>query len=303
VTGAAGFVGRWLKQELALAGHIVEALPSSADLDLGSRPDLGPQIRNSNADAVVHLAAISSNPESQANPERAWQVNVGGTESLLAGLDAAGSRAVVLLASSSEVYGTPDPADIPLQEGAPLRATRPYGRTKIGQEEATLRAGEAGRSVIVVRQFNHIGPGQRGVFVVPSLARRVLAYRSGAADAIPVGNLDVRRDFVDVRDAVAAYRLLLERLVGGPLPIRPPIVNVGSGRSTSIRELAEILCRLAGVQPHFRVDERAVRPEDAPEIVADTAAVRSVIDWRPSIPIETSLAHVMASVEAEMAER
>jgi GDP-4-dehydro-6-deoxy-D-mannose reductase len=294
VTGAAGFVGRWFEAEMTAAGHIVESLPPSSVLDLGNYPDLTPRIQLSNPDAVVHLAAISSNPESQADPARAWHVNVGGTEALFAGLNAAASSAAVLLASSSEVYGNPEAADLPLKETAPLRATRPYGRSKVGQESVALRAADSGRAVLIARQFNHIGPGQRPVFVIPSLARRILAFRAGDVDAIAVGNLDVRRDFVDVRDAVRAYRLLLEKLVGGQLAAEERIVNIGSGRAMSIRRLAEILCGIAGVEPRFHVDPEAVRPDDAPEIVADTTLIRSLIPWECTVPIEMSLADVLA---------
>jgi len=297
VTGATGFVGRWLTLELESAGHEVVAAPPSAELDLGSSPDLAPLVRSADPDAVVHLAAISSNAEAEADSARAWRVNVGGTEALFAGLDSAASKAGVLVASTSEVYGSPDPDELPITEATPLQARRTYGKSKVEQENVALRARARGRSVLITRAFNHIGPGQRDVFVVPSLARRALALRDGLAEAIPAGNLDVRRDFTDVRDVVRAYRLLVEQWERHEPRPDLPIFNVATGSSTSIREVAETICRLIGIKPRFEVAIEHVRLDDAQDIRGDAGALAAWTGWHPTIPLATSLADVIASLE------
>ncbi len=148
------------------------------------------------------------------------------------------------------------------------------------------------------RSFNHTGPGQRPDFVAPALAHRVLeARRSGSGDVV-VGNLDVRRDLGDVRDVVRAYRLLLEGLRDGRVP-PGSVVNVATGRSVSIRRILEILSAAGGVVPTPRVDPQLVRENDPPEIVGDAAALRRLTGWQPTIPLEQTLADLIASIEAE----
>jgi len=220
-------------------------------------------------------------------------------QKVFSALDAVDSPAAVLVTSSSEVYGRFDPADLPIAESQPARATAPYGKSKIGLETAALEASERGRRVVITRAFNHIGPGQRDVFVAAALARRGLDFRAGQTHAIRVGNLDVRRDFSDVRDTVRAYRLLLEALVEGQVPRDRPIYNIATGRSVPIRELVEILCRLAGVPMAVVVDQSLVRADDALDIRGDASALRQLTGWQPKVSLESSLADILGSGKKE----
>jgi GDP-4-dehydro-6-deoxy-D-mannose reductase len=291
VTGATGFVGRWLVPELASAGHAVIEAPDHRELDLGSSPDLGPLVRDARPDAVAHLAGLSFLPDAEQDPAMAERVNVGGTEAVFAALDATGSNAPVLVTSTADVYA-PD-APLPINETANVAPRSAYGRSKVGQEGVARAAARRGRAVTIVRAFNHIGPGQRPVFVVPAFAQRVLELKEGRTDSIPVGSLAPRRDFTDVRDVVRAYRMLLERMVDSGTD--PTVVNVGSGHSASMEEVLRTLCSLAGVEPRWRVDRERLRPNEVPDRVADTTLLRSLVPWEPRIPLETSLRDVLAS--------
>jgi GDP-4-dehydro-6-deoxy-D-mannose reductase len=296
VTGATGFVGRWLMAELEEAGHEAIAAPRMEQLDLGASPDLRPLIRRVDPDTVAHLAAVSFVPEATVDPDRARRVNVEGTRALIQGLDAARSDAALLVTSTAEVYGVPD--RLPLTEDAPLRPLNVYAETKVEQERIALQAAGRGRSVVITRAFNHIGPGQRPRFVVPALARRVLELKAARVDAIPVGNVDVRRDFTDVRDVVVAYRRLLE-VFGDPRTDRGAAVyNVGSGRSISILDLLVRLCKLAGVEPRWRVDAAQVRAVDIPDSYADSTRLRAITGWGPRIPLDRSLLDVLDAIAA-----
>jgi GDP-4-dehydro-6-deoxy-D-mannose reductase len=292
VTGATGFVGRWLIPELAGAGHDVVPAPSHAELDIANVDGLAVLLGDARPDAVAHLAGITFLPEAESDPELADRVNVGGTSALFEALDRVGSSAAVLVTSTADVYA-PD-APLPINEGADLAPRSVYGRTKLLQEAAARRAGDAGRRVVIVRAFNHIGPGQRPVFVVPALARRVLEFKAGRADGISAGNLAARRDFTDVRDVVRAYRLLLELDETAIAHAASRVVNVGSGRSVAIEDILRTLCSIAGVEPQWRLDEAYLRPNEILDRVADTTLLRSLTGWEPRITLETSLRDVLA---------
>jgi GDP-4-dehydro-6-deoxy-D-mannose reductase len=296
VTGATGFAGRWLLLELERAGHEAVAAPSHGELDLAEEPDFRPLLAAVRPDAVAHLAAVSFGPDASKDPELAIRVNEGGTRALLAALDALSSPAAVLVTSSSEVYGHFDPADLPIVESHPTQATTAYGKSKIGQELAAFESAAGGRRIAITRAFNHIGPGQREVFVAPALARRVLELCDGKTATIRAGNLDVRRDFGDVRDVVRAYRLLIEALSDGRVPAKRPVYNVATGRSVPIRSLVEILCGLAGVEMVTEVDPALVRADDPPDVRGDSSAIRELTGWQPTISLADSLADVLASI-------
>jgi GDP-4-dehydro-6-deoxy-D-mannose reductase len=297
VTGAIGFVGGWLQRELASAGHEVVAAPGPDELDIADRDALvrwfagGPE-------AVVHLAGMAFAPDARSDPAEAFRVNVGGTIAVFEALRALDLRPPVLVAGSSDVYGIPRPEDLPLTENTPLQPRQPYAVSKAAQEGVAFEAAARwGFPVVVTRAFNHSGPGQRPVFVLPAMARRVVAVQRGVADAIAAGNVDVRRDIGDVRDVARAYRLLLEALAAGQLGGAPLVVNVATGHSESIRWWIEQLCGLAGVEATIQVDPRLVRPDDPPEIRGDAALLRELTGWSPRIPMTQTLADLLADAE------
>jgi GDP-4-dehydro-6-deoxy-D-mannose reductase len=291
VTGASGFVGRWLIRELVANGHEAVGAPPSSELDITDRVGVAALLRNTNPDAVAHLAALSYGPDARRAPDLAFAVNEGGTRSVMA---AAASMAVpVLVVSSSEVYGSPIPADLPLTESAPLLAEQPYGRSKLALERAAIQAAAGGNvALVIVRPFNHAGPGQRPEFVVPALARRILAARNSGTPTIAAGNVDVRRDFSDVRDVVRAYRLILESIRSDDPKAGPRIYNIASGRSVAIRDIAEAFAALAGIDIEIQIDPLLVRESDPPEIRGDASAIATQLGWRPTISLEITLKDV-----------
>src|SRR5664280_3021117 len=181
-------------------------------------------------EAIVHLAGMAFAPDARSDPAEAFRVNVGGTIALFDALRLVGIRPAVLVTGSSEVYGSPRSGGLPLSENAPLAPSHPYGISKIAEEAVAVEASARyGFPVVVTRSFNHAGPGQRPVFVVPAMARRVVAMQRGETKSIRAGNVNVRRDLTDVRDVVVAYRLLLEAAAAGKMPDRFTVINVASG--------------------------------------------------------------------------
>ena len=301
VTGAIGFVGGWLQRELLGAGHEIVAAPGPDELDIADRDQL---VRwfSKGPDAVVHLAGMAFAPDARSDPAEAFRVNVGGTIAVFEALRELGLRPPVLVTGSSEIYGSPRPEDLPLSEASPLAPRQPYAVSKAAQEGVAIAAAVRwGFPVVVTRSFNHSGPGQRPVFVLPAMARRVAAVRRGASTSLNAGNIDVRRDIGDVRDVVRAYRLLLESLAEGRLGRAPLVVNVATGRAEPIRSMIDQLCTLAGVSPEVRIDPGLVRADDPPEIRGDATLLGELTGWRPEIPLTQTLSDLLAEAEAEAA--
>jgi GDP-4-dehydro-6-deoxy-D-mannose reductase len=302
VTGAHGFVGRWLVGELTYYGHDVVAAPPSAGLDFTDRDAVQRLVRDAAPDAIAHLAAVSFAGDARRDAERAIRVNVGGTAAVFEAARNLSKRPVLLVTGSSEVYGPPRPEDLPLRETSPLRAAAPYGLSKLAQEGVAVELASAYEiPLIVTRAFNHIGPGQRPEFVVPALAGRIAEAVAGRADSIPIGNADVRRDFLDVRDVVRAYRLLLESAEGPSSRSGSVIVNVASGSSVSIRWIAETMKRYAGCSAELAVLPELVRADDPSDIVGSADLLIEMTGWRPTRTLDAALEEILAEAIARRA--
>jgi GDP-4-dehydro-6-deoxy-D-mannose reductase len=299
ITGATGFVGQWLEKELSRQDHEVVGTPGPDVLDIADRSGLVRWLDNPGGrpDAVIHLAGMAFAPDGADDPAEAFRVNVGGTVALFEALSEIGIQVPVLVSGSSDVYGTPHPEDLPLREDAPSAPDSPYALSKVAQEGvAAEAAARHGFPVIVTRSFNHTGPGQRPVFVVPAMAQRVMALKRGQATVIPAGNIDVRRDLTDVRDVVVAYRLLIEASVRGLIEDRFTAVNVASGKVVTVRSVIERLSALAGVVPFIEIDPALVRADDPVEIRGDATLIRRIVGWQPVIPLDQTLRDVLATL-------
>ena len=298
VTGATGFVGRWLMRELAEAGHhAIDDRPGGDRVDVRDAHAIRRLVEVAEPDAIVHLAGVAYGPDARLDPALAHAVNVEGTARLLEAVRERSPSPIVLVTGSSEVYGIPAPGDLPLREGAPLRTAEAYGLSKLEQERVALAAAARdGLRLAVTRAFNHTGPGQRPVFAVPALIGRTIAYRAGETHDIAVGNLDVRRDFSDVRDVVRAYRLLLEGLSSGAIADGGVVYNVCSGTSVAIRDIVGMIAEEVGVTPDLRVDPDLVRSGEAPEIRGEAGLLTAATGWSPRIGLDKTISDMVGAV-------
>jgi GDP-4-dehydro-6-deoxy-D-mannose reductase len=292
ITGGKGFVGQWL------AAHLKDRGDEVAVIDLETDVADGAAVRRVMADvlpeAVYHLAAMTHVGESWENPSQVLRVNVLGTAEILAAARAVFPEGRVLVVSSAEVYGVVGPEQLPLGEDTPTVPASPYAASKLAAEAVALQAWRGyGQPVIVVRPFNHIGPGQSPNFFVPALAKRIVEAKRSGADSLKVGTLTTRRDFTDVRDVVAAYRLLVERGEPGA------VYNVCSGRDVAMADVAADLLRLAGVELALETDPDLVRPVDVPVLRGDASRLAAATGWAATTPIATTLADVLSSWEAD----
>jgi len=303
VTGAAGFVGRWLVPLLAEEGHEVtgtrmsgEGIPDAAGsrnqsvrwraLDLSDPTSVGEAVADQ-PEAVVHLAALASGAEARRDPGRAWEVNAAGTARLTHALGEQRSAGladpVLLLVSTAEVYGV-GAAPAPRREDEPPAPVSPYASSKLGAEEAAREvARRTGLRVVIARSFPHTGPGQSDRYVVPAFARRLRAARRLGAPTVKTGNLEPVRDFLDVRDVVAAYVALLRRGVPGA------VYNVASGTGYSLHDVFQRLARIIGAEARAEVDPEFTRTADLPHLVGDPSRLQAATGWKPRIPFDQTL--------------
>ncbi|MEE9271493.1 MAG: GDP-mannose 4,6-dehydratase [Candidatus Krumholzibacteria bacterium] len=296
VTGCGGFVGRVLSGVLAEAGFEVWGIDRAADgggvagehfisLGLEDRRAVDGFLERARARYIVHLAAQSSAGRSFDEPQQTIENNVLPVLHILEYLRTSGTETRLLAVGSSEVYGAVTKKDLPLVESSPVSPVSPYALSKLIQEQCCRQyAGLYEVDVVVTRSFNHTGAGQRDAFVLSSFARQIVEIRSGVRKpVVEVGNADVRRDFLDVRDVCDAYVALLGKGQCGA------VYNVCSGVSYSLRELLEKLAALCGVEIEVRVDPKRARPVDIEELRGDPAKITADTGWRPSTPIETTL--------------
>jgi GDP-4-dehydro-6-deoxy-D-mannose reductase len=235
------------------------------------------------------LAGFAHVGESWQRPVEAFTVNALGTLHVLEGARLVGTDPRVLIVSSAEVYGAVTPDELPLTEVSPLRPVSPYAASKAAAELLATQA-HMGRqqAVVVVRPFNHVGPGQSPTFVVPAFARRIASAVRDGSGTLAVGNLSARRDLTDVRDVVRAYRLLMERGPAGGT------FNVCTGVDVAIVDLVQRMLELAGADLQLVVDPELVRPADVPVLRGDATQLRAATGWEPEIPLEQSLKDVLA---------
>jgi len=209
-------------------------------------------------------------------------VNRDGTLALAGALAARTTVPRFLFVSTAEVYGG-DHAE-PITEDAPVRPLSPYAESKAAAEAALLdRHARDGFPVVVARPFPHTGPGQDSRFVLPAFAERLRDARRSGASRIPVGNLDVVRDFVDVRDVVRAYLLLLR--AGEP----GQCYNVATGIGRRLRDCLNELARLVGVEATPVQDAALVRPADIPILIGDPTRLCATTGWAPQVPFDRTL--------------
>ncbi len=306
VTGAAGFVGTHLIRELQCARHSVVAVDAVApgdrcdddpeaivwrSVDILEADSLSRVLSETRPEAVVHLAAIASVPQSRADPDLTYRVNVQGTLNLLRAVRRYDSALRVLVVSTAQVYGNRR-RTTPIPEDATLEPDNAYAESKAWADFLALRyADRLGMAVMTVRPHNHTGPGQSPTYAVPAFAAQVAAVAHGRAGLpLRVGNLDSRRDMSDVRDVVAAYRLLLEN--GRP----GRAYNLASGTPVAMREVLEHFCRLAKVPAETKVDPARWRATDESPVL-DTSAIRAHTGWWPRIALPETLQAVWSTME------
>ena len=299
IIGINGFVGTHLSNELVNNGYkcygadinIPNLTNSNIELfklDILDKYSIISVLKEIKPNYIINLAAISSVKVSWEIPQKTFEVNVNGTINVLESIRELNLETRVLLIGSSEQYGKIDYTK-PVTEKCELNALNPYGISKATQEKiAKMYVETYGMDVIMVRAFNHIGPGQGKGFVVPDFAAQIVAIEKGDLEPIiRVGNLSAERDFTDVRDVVRAYRFILEKGLNGE------VYNIGSGRAISIQSILNKLIENCKAQVNIEIDKLKLRPVDTPKIECDNSKLKDETGWRLKYSIDESLRDII----------
>ncbi len=319
ITGADGFVGGHLASFTSTIGDaagdpevlglglapILTESPwdrcSYACCDIRDEVALTREVLAFKPDYVFHLAAQSSVALSWEQRELTYEIALRGQDSLLQALLGVKKRGetdpVVLVACSAEEYGPIVPEELPVREEHALNPVNPYAFSKVIQDYLALLYWRAfGLKTIRTRAFNQTGPGQSPAFVVSDFARQVAEIEAGLREPVlRVGNLEVKRDFSDVRDLASAYWMAVARGEPGQ------VYNVCSGRSYSVKEILDMILSSSSAGVRVETDPSRLRPVDIPELRGDNSRLREVTGWQPTIPMERTVRDVLDYWRAQIA--
>lgn len=301
IIGAAGFVGGHLIHELMtntdweitaskLSDEVIdESKINVIDLDILDYQAINNTLSMLKPDFIFHLAAQSSVSFSWKKPQMTVDINVKGTINILESIKKLELQSRVLLIGSSEEYGEVNTNDNPVSESHTTKPLNIYSATKHMQNilgNIYYRAYHM--DILMVRAFNHIGPGQSDQFVVSDFCKQIAEIKLNKRESrILVGNLSAERDFTDVRDIVRGYRMLMLYGESGKT------YNIGQGKAISISDLLNCIIKLSNIDIQVEVDLNKFRPVDTPKIESNIELIKKDIGWVPEISLEESILSIL----------
>jgi GDP-4-dehydro-6-deoxy-D-mannose reductase len=241
-------------------------------------------------DYVLHLASFSSVAYSWKYPAESFSNNTDIFLKLATVVRELVPECRVLSIGSSEEYGNVDEGEIPIKETNELRPTSPYAVARISQEMLSkLFSDSFGMNIILTRSFNHIGPWQDDRFVVPSFVKRIkdIKLQGKSEGTIETGDTTIVRDFVDVRDVVRAYYMLLKNGKSGE------VYNICSGTGRPLRQIIDMIADELDMKIDNTVNSDFVRPNDNRVIIGDYSKIKSELGWEPEISFEQTIKDIV----------
>lgn len=289
VTGASGFTGRYLIHALKARDFKVIGLGSGstdADVtlacDLTDKAAVAAAVAQAQPDWVIHLAALAF--VGHADQEAFYRVNLFGTLNLLEALGSLERQPQrVLIASSANIYGTPGIEVI--DESVCPAPVNHYACSKLAMEHMVATWYDR-LPIVITRPFNYTGPGQDERFLIP----KIVGHFARGEQVIELGNLDVSRDFSDVRDLVQAYVGLLDSTHDSSP------VNVCSGQATALRTVIQMAEQIAGYAIEVRVNPAFVRANEIPVLRGDDTRLRGIVGPRDLIPLQQTLSDLFRAM-------
>ena len=239
---------------------------------------------------ILHLASVSSVAQSWQTPLDSFVNNTNIFLNLVEQIRLKNSKCRILSVGSSEEFGEVTENELPLTEEHPLKPASPYAVARVSQEMLSkIYADGFSLDIIMTRSFNHIGPGQKEVFVISSFAKQLvqLAKENAGNNTITTGNLSVIRDFVDVRDIVRAYYLLLKN------GRRGEVYNICSGKGIVLKEIIIVMSELLGIKVETVVNPQLIRPNENKKVIGSYQKIKNEFGWQPEIGIRKSLSDII----------
>lgn len=235
---------------------------------------------------ILHLAAFSSVGKSWEDPSSCFKNNTGIFLNLVESIKNLKLECKILCIGSSEEYGYVDSKNIPIKEELNINPSSPYAITKVAQEGLSkCYVAKYGMDINLTRSFNHIGPRQKEFFVIPSFCKQIAqSFVAGEKEIVlETGNLNIIRDFLDVRDVVVAYYLILQNGKTGEL------YNVCSGKGYALNDIIKVLEEISGIKITTKINPDYIRPNDMPVIIGDNKKLIEDTGWKPSFTMRQSL--------------
>lgn len=309
ITGANGFVSRYFIEYLnenAINFDIL-GLDISTDTDLNIKyqqvnltdKDLIYKIlKEYQPDYILHLASVSSVAQSWHNPVESFVNNTNIFLNLIDSVRELNLHSRILSVGSSEEYGDYPADKMPLKENYELHPNNPYSVARASQEHLSkLYANSLGVDIVMTRSFNHIGPRQKDVFVVSSFVKQIVEIALGKRDnLVHVGNVDVIRDFLDVRDVVDAYYKILTQGKKGE------VYNVCKGEGVRLKDVIYLTSNVLSINVNLKVDETRIRPSESPLIIGDNSKLKNELLWSPKYSLDKTLCDIIDYWKSEISE-
>ena len=263
---------------------------SFENIDLLNRSATDKILDSFQPEYILHLASVSSVAQSWQTPLDSFVNNTNIFLNLVEQIRINKSKCRILSVGSSEEFGEVTEKELPLTEEHPLKPVSPYAVARVSQEMLSkIYADGFSLDIVMTRSFNHIGPGQRDVFVISSFAKQLvqLAKNNSGANTITTGNLSVIRDFVDVRDVVRAYYLLFKKGRSGE------VYNICSGKGIVLKDIISTMSELLGIKVDTIVNPQLIRPNENKKVIGSYQKIKDELGWQPEIEIEKSLADII----------
>lgn len=300
VTGINGFVGKYFVDYV----HGVEPDSDIMGVDLGETSKakdikykslnlcdekaVHNTIEQYKPDYIVHLAAVSSVAKSWEDPAGCFLNNNAAFLNLAEAIRKTEINARILSVGSSEEYGI---YDKPMKENFVLHPKSPYSVARLSQEYLSkLYVDRFGLDIVMTRSFNHIGPGQSTQFVVSSFISQLVNIADKKSEnKMMVGNIDVARDFTDVRDVVDAYYKILT------CAQNRQVYNVCSGKATKLRDIIDMASNKLQIKPNIIIDKSRLRSNEIMVVVGDNTKIKSELGWKPKYTLEQTISDIISN--------
>ncbi len=308
ITGINGFVARHFldfvskqNQEFEILGigrsinsfnnnHFQNLNINYKSIDLLNKDDVSEMISKFRPDFLLHLASVSSVGYSWKHPQESFVNNTNIFLNLIDRIRIENIKCRILSIGSSEEYGIVHKNDLPIIEECKLNPVSPYAVARVSQEMISqIYTKGYNMDIVMTRSFNHFGPGQNEVFVISSFAKQLveISLKKKQNRKVIVGDIDIIRDFVDVRDVVKAYYTLLTKGRKGE------IYNISSGIGISLSEILYKMCEILQIEINIDINKELIRPSDNPVIIGNSDKMKNELNWIPEISIEKSLTDML----------